>query len=73
MKEKYTIQQLKEMKMTDDEKSSVWDGVLRRVTDYPEGEYPFAGKPSTWDGVKRRKSDGVDDIQPLDSDTKDSK
>jgi hypothetical protein len=57
MKKKYTIKELKEMKMTDKEKASVWDGVLRRATDYPEGKYPFKKKPSTWDGVKRRKSD----------------
>lgn len=54
---KFTINQIKKMKMTEDEKQSVWDGVLRRVTDYPEGEYPFEKKPSKWDGIKRRKSD----------------
>lgn len=45
------------MKMTDKEKKSVWDGVLRRATDYPEGKYPFKDKTHNWDGVKRRKSD----------------
>lgn len=64
MKTKYTISQLKEMKMTDKEKKSVWDGVLRRVTDYPEGQYPFKDKPSTWDGIKRRKSDFPDGMPP---------
>ena len=54
---KYTIKELKEMKMTSEEKQSVWDGVLRRVTDYPPGEYPFEGMPNTWDGVLRRKTD----------------
>jgi hypothetical protein len=57
MKEKYTIQQLKDIKMTDTEKAAVWDGVLRRTTDYPDGEYPFGDVPNTWDGVLRRKSD----------------
>jgi hypothetical protein len=64
MKTKYTISQLKAMKMTDKEKKSVWDGVLRRVTDYPEGQYPFKGRPNTWDGVKRRKSDFPDGVPP---------
>lgn len=54
---KYTIKQLREMKMTDEEKQSVWDGVLRRATDYPPGEYPFGDVPNTWDGVLRRKTD----------------
>jgi hypothetical protein len=56
----FTIKQIKDMKMTDMEKESTWDGILRRVTDYPEGEYPFERKPSTWDGIKRRKSDYPD-------------
>jgi hypothetical protein len=64
MKEKFTIKQIRKMKMTDEEKSKVWDGVLRRVTDYPPGEYPFEGKPSTWDGVLRRKSDYPDGNVP---------
>jgi hypothetical protein len=64
MKKKYTITQLKEMKMTDKEKQTVWDGVLRRTTDYPEGQYPFGKKPSTWDGIKRRKSDYPDGQVP---------
>lgn len=61
MKEKYTLQQLKDMKMTDAEKATVWDGVMRRTTDYPEGEYPFEKKPSNWDGILRRKSDFPDE------------
>jgi hypothetical protein len=64
MKEKFTIKQIRKMKMTDEEKLKVWDGVLRRVTDYPPGEYPFEGKPSTWDGVLRRKSDYPDGNVP---------
>jgi hypothetical protein len=64
MKTKYTISQLKEMKMTEKEKKSVWDGVLRRVTDYPEGQYPFKDRPNTWDGIKRRKSDFPDGMPP---------
>lgn len=64
MKDKYTLQELKDMKMTPQEKAEVWDGVLRRVTDYPEGEYPFEIKPSTWDGVLRRKSDFPDGVGP---------
>lgn len=60
MKEKFTLKQIKEMKMTPKEKEDVWDGVLRRTTDYPEGEYPFEKKPSTWDGVLRRKGDFPD-------------
>lgn len=64
MKDKYTIKQLKEMKMTSQEKADVWDGVLRRTTDYPEGEYPFEILPNTWDGVFRRKSDFPDGVGP---------
>lgn len=52
------------MKMTDSEKQSVWDGVLRRTTDYPEGEYPFEQKPNNWDGVLRRKSDFPEGTYP---------
>lgn len=51
---------MRDIKMTDEEKKTVWDGVLRRVTDYPPGEYPFERKPSTWDGIFRRKTDIVD-------------
>lgn len=43
--------------MTDEEKSRVWDGVLRRASDYPDGKSPFADKPSNWDGTLRRESD----------------
>ncbi len=43
--------------MTQEEKDRVWDGVLRRTTDYPDGEYPFGEVPNNWDGVLRRKSD----------------
>lgn len=75
MKEKeknnYTIKELRQMKMTDEEKKNVWDGVLRRVTDYPEGEYPFEGVPNNWDGVLRRKSDFPDGTYPLDDTKKD--
>jgi len=66
MKEKYTIKQLKSLKMTDEEKAKVWDGVLRRVTDYPPGEYPFEGMPNTWDGVLRRKTDFPGEVYPKD-------
>lgn len=62
-KDNYTIKNLKGMKMTPEEKAKVWDGVLRRVTDYPEGEYPFE-KSNTWDGVFRRKTDFPDSIYP---------
>lgn len=54
---KYTIQQLRDVRMTPEEKQSVWDGVLRRATDYPPGEYPFGELAHTWDGTLRRKSD----------------
>jgi hypothetical protein len=64
MKEKYTIKQLRELKMTAAEKASVWDGVLRRVTDYPEGEYPFGDISNDWDGVLRRKSDFPEGLYP---------
>jgi hypothetical protein len=70
MKEKYTIKQIREMRMTAEEKAKVWDGVLRRVTDYPPGEYPFEGMPNTWDGVLRRKSDFPDGLAPEDLDDK---
>lgn len=63
MKEKYTLQQMKEVKMTQEEKDRVWDGVLRRTTDYPEGHYPFGEVPNTWDGVFRRKSDFPEGLQ----------
>lgn len=43
--------------MTDEEKMRVWDGVLRRASDYPDGKSPFADKPSNWDGTLRRVSD----------------
>ncbi len=60
----YTIKRLRSMKMTDEEKAEVWNGVLRRVTDYPPGEYPFEGKPNTWDGVLRRRSDFPEGAYP---------
>lgn len=47
----------KEVTMTNEEKKDTWDGVLRRATDFPDGNSPFKDKPSTWDGVLRRKSD----------------
>ncbi|MEN9338136.1 MAG: hypothetical protein RIQ41_450 [Candidatus Parcubacteria bacterium] len=55
---------IRNVKMTEEEKKTVWDGVLRRVTDYPPGEYPFERKPSTWDGIFRRKTDVVDGKLP---------
>ncbi len=51
---------IRDVKMTEEEKKTVWDGVLRRVTDYAPGEYPFERKPSTWDGIFRRRTDIVD-------------
>lgn len=53
----------KEVKMTKEEKKATWDGVLRRATDFPDGNSPFKDSASTWDGVLRRKSDfpGKDD------------
>ncbi len=64
MKEKHTLQQMKDVKMTEEEKTRVWDGVLRRTTDYPEGEYPFEQGPNTWDGTLRRKSDFPEGSSP---------
>lgn len=43
--------------MTDEEKNRIWDGVLRRATDYPDGNSPFVNQPSNWDGTLRRVSD----------------
>lgn len=43
--------------MTEEEKNRVWDGVLRRATDYPEGKSPFVNQPTNWDGTLRRASD----------------
>ena len=43
--------------MTEAEKKSTWDGVLRRAGDYPNGKTPYAGDPLMWDGVLRRKTD----------------
>lgn len=43
--------------MTDEEKSRIWDGVLRRASDYPDGKSPFVNQPSNWDGTLRRTSD----------------
>jgi hypothetical protein len=63
-KEHYTIQQLRDLKMTSEEKADVWNGVLRRVTDYPPGEYPFEEMPNTWDGVLRRKTDFPGGVYP---------
>lgn len=48
--------------MTDEEKNRVWDGVLRRASDYPDGKSPFADKPSNWDGTLRRASDFNGDV-----------
>lgn len=50
--------------MTDEEKHRVWDGVLRRASDYPDGKSPFADKPSNWDGTLRRTSDFNSEITP---------
>jgi hypothetical protein len=63
-KEKFTLEELRGIKMTSEEKIEVWNGVLRRVTDYPPGEYPFEGAPNTWDGVLRRKSDFPGGVYP---------
>ena len=68
--EKYTLDDMKNVKMTPEEKKEVWDGVLRRVTDYPPGEYPFEQKPSTWDGVLRRRTDFPPGAFPGDLDKK---
>lgn len=62
--EKYTINDLKGLRMTPEEKAEVWNGVLRRVTDYPPGEYPFEEKPNTWDGTLKRKTDFPDGVYP---------
>lgn len=62
--DKYTIENLKGIRMTPEEKAKVWDGVLRRVTDYPPGEYPFEEKPNTWDGTLKRKTDFPDGVYP---------
>lgn len=51
------FENLKDIKMTEEEKKSTWDGVLRRAADYPGGNTPYAGDPASWDGVLRRKSD----------------
>lgn len=51
--------------MTREEKNRVWDGVLRRATDYPNGKSPFADKPSNWDGTLRRASDFPDGVAPV--------
>jgi hypothetical protein len=59
-----TIKQIRKEMMTDEEKISTWDGIFRRTTDYPDGQYPFEKKQSTWDGIKRRKSDYPDGIIP---------
>jgi hypothetical protein len=45
------------LSMTESEKKSTWDGVLRRSSDFPDGISPYANKESTWDGVLRRESD----------------
>ena len=63
-KQQFTIKQIQREQMTEEEKQSVWDGIMRRTTDYPDGQYPFEKKPSTWDGIKRRKSDYPDGIIP---------
>lgn len=54
MIEKHTVQQMKEVKMTHEEKSLVWDGVLRRVTDCLESEHQFSSE-SNWDDVLKRE------------------
>lgn len=43
--------------MTEEEKERIWDGVLRRASDYPDGKSPFVNQPSNWDGTLRRLSD----------------
>lgn len=58
MKEQEKKQKNKyDVHMTNEEKDRVWDGVLRRATDFPDGKSPFADKPSNWDGTLRRASD----------------
>lgn len=58
MKEQEKKQKNKyDVHMTEEEKNRVWDGVLRRATDFPEGKSPFVDKPSNWDGTLRRLSD----------------
>ena len=58
MKEQEKKQKNKyDVHMTEEEKSRVWDGVLRRASDYPDGKSPFVDKPSNWDGTLRRTSD----------------
>ena len=37
------FENLKDIKMTEAEKKSTWDGVLRRAGDYPNGKTPYAG------------------------------
>jgi hypothetical protein len=57
MKEEKKQKNKYDVHMTDEERNRVWDGVLRRASDFPDGKSPFADKPSNWDGTLRRASD----------------
>lgn len=57
MKEEKKPKNKFDVHMTEEEKSRIWDGVLRRATDYPDGQSPFVNQPSNWDGTLRRLSD----------------
>jgi hypothetical protein len=57
MKEEKKPRNKFDIHMTDEEKNRIWDGVLRRATDYPDGNSPFVNQPSNWDGSLRRASD----------------
>lgn len=57
MKEEKKPRNKFDIHMTDEEKNRIWDGVLRRATDYPDGNSPFVNQPSNWDGTLRRVSD----------------
>ncbi len=45
------------LSMTESEKKSIWDGVLRRSTDFIGGVSPYVNVESIWDGVPRREKD----------------
>lgn len=57
MKEENKQKNKFDVHMTEEEKNRVWDGVLRRASDYPDGKSPFVNQPSNWDGSLRRTSD----------------
>ena len=54
----------KDVKMTNEEKKETWNGVLRRSTDFADGQSPFPDTPNTWDGVLRRATDFPDGVIP---------